>query len=63
VTVIEAQNLVRSWPADRSVPARLSAAITSAKGVERQQMQMLVEALYVASVTDADTRLLQKYFA
>ena len=62
MTFEEAVELVSSWPKNRNVPSRLKAGIASAKGIDRVLMGNLVEALVVASETEADLKLVQKYF-
>ncbi len=62
MSITKAIEIVGGWPADRSAPRRLSELIEDTKGVERQQMGMLVEALIVASVGGADIALVGKYF-
>ena len=63
MSIAKAIEIVGGWPADRSAPRRLSELIKDAKGEERQQMGMLVEALIVASQGAADKELVSKYFA
>ncbi len=58
----EAIALVGRWPADRSVPGKLAAAIADAQGEDAWQMGMMVEALMVASTTMADFDLIARYF-
>ena len=63
MSIAKAIEIVGGWPADRSAPRRLSELIKDAKGEEREQMEMLVEALMVASQGAADQELVWKYFA
>ena len=63
MSIAKAIEIVGGWPADRSAPRRLSELIKDAKGEEREQMAMLVEALVVASQGAADQELVAKYFA
>ena len=63
MSIAKAIEIVGGWPADRSAPRRLSELIKDAKGEEREQMGMLVEALVVASQGAADQELVSKYFA
>lgn len=62
MSIAKAIEIVGGWPADRSAPKRLHGLIQAAKGEERQQMGMLVEALIVASRGAADDELVSKYF-
>ena len=63
MSIAKAIEIVGGWPADRSAPRRLSELIKDAKGEEREQMAMLVEALVVASQGAADQELVSKYFS
>ncbi len=58
----EAIALVGRWPADRSVPGKLAAAIANAQGDDAWQMGMMVEALMVASTTMADYDMINRCF-
>lgn len=62
MTFDEAVELVKGWPKDRSVPSKLKVGINAAKGLNRALMSQLVEALVVASSTEADLALIQKHF-
>ena len=62
MTYDEAVELVKGWPADRSVPKQLADGIKSAKSSERVFMAMLIEALTVAAVSDQDYALIEKHF-
>lgn len=62
MTPEEAVQMVGGWPEDRTVPKRLAAAIESARGEARQQIESLVEALMSASITEADFNLIFRYF-
>lgn len=62
MTFDDAVALVSQWPADRSVPRKLKAGIATANGFDRVAMLQLVEALMVASKTEADFRLIGTYF-
>jgi hypothetical protein len=61
MNVTEAIELVGRWPQDRTVPSRLNKAVQAAKGVERQQLGMMFEALMAASETQEDFELVRKY--
>jgi hypothetical protein len=61
MNVTEAIELVGRWPQDRTVPSKLSKAVQAAKGVERQQLGMMFEALVAASETAEDFELIGKY--
>ena len=63
MSIAKAIEIVGGWPADRSAPGRLSELIKDAKGEEREQMGMMVEALVVASQDAADQELVSKYFS
>ena len=63
MSIAKAIEIVGGWPADRSAPRRLSELIKDAKGEEREQMGMMVEALVVASQDAADQELVSKYFS
>ena len=62
MTFAEAVELVKGWPEDRSVPSKLKAGIDAAKGLDHVLMGQLVEALVLASSTEADLALIQKHF-
>lgn len=62
MTFKEAVELVQGWPKDRSVPRKLKEGIDTAKGLEKELMGNLVEALTVSSATTADFDLIGKYF-
>ena len=62
MNVAEAVELVGRWPQDRSVPSQLQKAVQAAKGVERQQLGMMFEALVAAAETAEDHALISKYF-
>lgn len=62
MSIAKAVEIVGGWPSDRSAPRQLSELIDGAQGEEREQMGMLVEALVVASVTEADNALVRRYF-
>lgn len=63
MTPEQAIELVGRWPQDRTVPKKLRIAYDQARGLDRQQIGMLVEALMVASSESADMELIEKYFA
>ena len=62
MTPWEAVQMVGKWPADRTIPRRLSQAAKDAKGEERAQILSLVEALMAAADSAADIDLVNKYF-
>ena len=62
MTLDEAVELVQGWPEDRSVPRKLKEGIASAKGLDKALMSQMVEALAVASASQADFDLVEKYF-
>ena len=62
MTFDEAVELIQGWPEDRSVPRKLKAGIDSAKGLDKALMSQMVEALVVASTSQADFDLVEKYF-
>ena len=61
MTVDEALELVGTWPTNRSVPRKLSAAIQAARGLERLQLGLMTEILMAASEKAADYELIEKY--
>ena len=62
MTPEQAVELVGRWPQDRTVPKKLRSAYDKARGIERQQIGMLVEALMTASTEAADYDLITRYF-
>ena len=62
MTPDEAITLAGQWPKDRTVPKQLCVAYDKAKGEDKWKIGMLVEALIVASVGEADIALVGKYF-
>jgi len=62
MTFEQAVELIQGWPEDRSVPRKLKAGIDSAKGLDKALMNQMVEALAVASASQADFDLVEKYF-
>lgn len=62
MTYDEAIQLVQGWPADRSVPKQLAEGIKAARPSDRAFIEMLVEALTVAAITEQDYALIDQYF-
>lgn len=62
MTFDQAVELVQGWPKNRTVPRKLKAAIEAATGLDKVFMEQLVEALMVASTTEADLELIEKHF-
>jgi len=62
MTPDQAVELVSRWPMDRSVPKKLKAAHDQARGLDRMEIGMLVEALYAASGGQGDLDLIAKYW-
>ena len=58
----EAVKIAQGWPADKSVPMRLRVAYNAAKGMDRQLIGQLSEALMVASEGEADLDLVRVYW-
>jgi hypothetical protein len=58
----EAVKIAQGWPADKSVPMRLLVAYNAAKGMDRQLIGSLSEALMVAAESEEDLALVAKYF-
>jgi hypothetical protein len=62
MTTEEAQELVRRWPDDLSVPEKLAAAIKQAKGQAKQELSLLVEALQLQAITPVEIGLMMEHF-
>ena len=62
MTFDQAIELVQGWPKNRTVPRKLKAGIEAATGLDKVFMEQLVEALMVASTTEADLELIEKHF-
>tara|TARA_R100000995_G_scaffold45481_1_gene21410 strand:- start:398 stop:589 length:192 start_codon:yes stop_codon:yes gene_type:complete len=62
MTFDQAVELVQGWPKNRTVPRKLKAGIEAATGLDKVFMEQLVEALMVASTTEADLELIEKHF-
>lgn len=62
MTFEQAVEIVRGWPLDKTVPARLADAISKAAGREQAEMRLLVEALVVAAESPEDFALIQEHF-
>jgi len=62
MTFDQAIELVQDWPKNRTVPRKLKAGIEAATGLDKVFMEQLVEALMVASTTEADLELIEKHF-
>jgi len=62
MTFDQAVELVQGWPKNRTVPRKLKVGIEAATGLDKVFMEQLVEALMVASTTEADLELIEKHF-
>jgi hypothetical protein len=62
MTYDEAIELVKQWPADRSVPRKLAKGILKATDEDAFFMGQLIEVLSVAASTPGEMALIEKYF-
>ena len=62
MTSTEALEMTKAWPSDRTVPRRLKKVIDNSKGRTKEEMEMMVEGLYVSSETLEDLDVLNRYF-
>ena len=62
MTSTEALEMTKAWPSDRTVPRRLKKVIDNSKGRTKEEMEMMVEGLYVSSETSEDFDVLNRYF-
>ena len=63
MTLIEAMEMTRAWPRDKTVPRKLADAINKAKGEEeKEKMGWLIEGLYVDCRSDKDINILKAVF-
>lgn len=55
-------SFISAWPRDKDVPRKLYVKYRDARGPKKTKIGMYVEALIVASDSEEDLALVQKYF-
>ena len=62
MTPVEALQLSKEFPKNRTVPKRIYQSMIKTRGDTRKKFEMIVEGLYIDCKADSDFELIDKYF-